>query len=132
MMERTIRAGVFLFALAVMMFPLAARAGSSNELYPLPFETYEKKWCKDHSGASQVKMPDGTLAGCITSTHAVAFEFARNWKGAVGRALYNSLESGKKAGIVLILENNKDLAYWKLLDSTITHFKLPIDIWKVE
>ena len=129
-MERISSFGVFVFALVAIMLPSAVHAGSSNELYPLPFETYEKKWCRDHSGASQVKMPDGTIAGCITSTHAVAFEFARNWKDAVGHALYISLETGKKAGIVLIIENEKDLAYVKLLDATIAKFKLSIDVWK--
>ncbi len=131
-MERISRAGVFIFALVAVMLPLAAHAGSSNELYPLPFETYEKKWCKDHNGVSQVKMSDGTFAGCITSTHAVAFEFARNWKDALGAALYSSFETGKKAGIVLIIENEKDLEYWKRLNSTIAHFKMPIDTWKVD
>jgi len=50
----------------------------------------------------------------------------------MGWALYYSSESGKRAGIVLIIKENKDLEYWKQLNSTIQHFKLPIDTWKIE
>jgi len=37
----------------------------------------------------------------------------------------------KKAGVVLILETVKDRKYWIRLNTTIEHFKLPIDIWYI-
>jgi hypothetical protein len=34
-------------------------------------------------------------------------------------------------GIVLILETRKDRKYWIRLNTTIEHFKLPIDTWSI-
>jgi hypothetical protein len=126
--------GSWIFALGaiiVLVFS-ASRAGSAGELYPLPFERYQQNWCKDHNGATNVRIPDGTTADCITSAHVVEFEAAGKWKEAIGRALYCSLETGKKAGIVLVVEDKAGLEYWNRLKSTIDHFKLPIDTWKID
>jgi len=60
------------------------------------------------------------------------FQFAPRWAEAVGWALYYSSESWKKAGIVLIIKEEEDLEYWKQPNSTIQHFKLPIDTWKMQ
>ena len=118
--------------LMLLTLPTFSSARHPLELYPVPDEMYERKWCTDHKGATGVKMPDGTSAACITSTHVVDFQIAPKWAEAIGRALYYSLETGKKAGIVLIMEDEKSLEHWKRLSSTIEHFKLPIDIWKME
>jgi len=45
--------------------------------------------------------------------------------------MYYSLQTDKKAGIVLILETMKDRKYWIRLNTTIEHFNLPIDIWSI-
>jgi hypothetical protein len=41
------------------------------------------------------------------------------------------MQTGKKAGIVLILETMKGRKYWTRLSTTIEHFYAPIDIWSV-
>jgi hypothetical protein len=41
------------------------------------------------------------------------------------------MQTDKKAGIVLILENMKDRKYWIRLNTTIQHFNLPIDTWNI-
>jgi hypothetical protein len=38
----------------------------------------------------------------------------------------------KRAGIVLILESPADRKYFIRLNSTIQHFKLPVDTWEME
>ncbi len=45
--------------------------------------------------------------------------------------MYYSLQTGKKAGIILIPETMKDRKYWIRLNTTIEHFNLPIDTWKI-
>jgi hypothetical protein len=37
----------------------------------------------------------------------------------------------KKAGVVLILETVNDRKFWIRLNTTIEHFKLPIDTWSI-
>jgi hypothetical protein len=67
----------------------------------------------------------------VTDTHAIEFDFGSNWPEAVGQSSYYSIQTKKKAGIVLILETLKDRKYWIRLKNTIEHFDLPIDTWEV-
>jgi hypothetical protein len=60
------------------------------------------------------------------------YDFGNNWAEAVGQSAYYALQTGKKAGIVLILETMKDRKYWIRLNSTIEHFYLPIDTWSIK
>jgi len=47
------------------------------------------------------------------------------------QALYYSLQMGKRAGIVLILETPKDRKYFIRMNSTIQHFNFPVDNWEI-
>jgi hypothetical protein len=97
-----------------------------------PEKWYQEKWCEAHRGQVEVVLPDGTRCDCVTETHAIEFDFGNKWTEAVGQSLYYSLQPGKKAGIVLILETRKDRKYWIRLNTTIEHFNLPIDTWRIE
>lgn len=85
---------------------------------------------RDRGGQVEVRLPDKTRCDCITKTHAVEFDFANKWAEAIGQSLYYSLQTGKRAGVVLILEDPKDYKFWIRLNTTIKHFDLPIDTWK--
>ncbi len=76
-------------------------------------------------------LPDKTRCDCVTDTHAIEFDFGGNWAEAVGQSSYYSIQTEKKAGIVLILETLKDRKYWIRLNTTIEHFNLSIDTWNV-
>jgi len=93
---------------------------------------YQQQWCRDHGGQIEVSLPDGTRCDCVTDTHAIEFDFGSKWAEAIGQALYYGLQTGKKPGIVLILENERDYKYWLRLNSTIQHYKLPIDTWEMK
>lgn len=80
----------------------------------------------------EVALPDKTRCDCLTDSHAIEFDFGSKWAEAIGQALYYAIQTGKKAGIVLILEDQKDLNYWIRLNTVIDHFSLPIDTWKIE
>jgi hypothetical protein len=54
-----------------------------------------------------------------------------HWVETVGQSAYYALQTGKKAGIVLILETMKDRKYWIRLNTTIEYFNLPIDTWSM-
>jgi len=97
-----------------------------------PEKWYQEQWCKAHNGRTEVVLPDKTRCDCLTDTHAIEFDFAKKWAEAIGQSLYYSLQTGKRAGIVLILESAKDRKYLIRLNSTIMHHKLPIDTWIIE
>jgi hypothetical protein len=80
---------------------------------------------------AEVILPDHTRCDCITEKNAIEIEYAKKWYEAIGQSLYYSLQTGKRAGVVLILESDKDYKYWIRLNTTIVHFKLPIDTWKI-
>ena len=77
-------------------------------------------------------MPDKTRCDCIVGEHAVQVEYANKWSKAIWQSLYYSLQTGKKAGIVLIIESKAEQKFWIRLNSTIQYFKLLIDTWSVK
>jgi hypothetical protein len=94
-----------------------------------PEKWYQERWCREQGGQIEVVLADKTRCDCVTDTHAIEFDFGSGWAEAIGQSAYYSLQTDKKAGIVLILENMKDRKYWIRLSTTIQHLKLPIDIW---
>lgn len=117
-----------IICLVVLMTVSVSFAGShvNKEKY------YQERWCKEKGGQVEVVLPDKTRCDCITSTNAVEFDFGEKWAESIGQALYYSIQTGKKAGIGLIIEEPKDNKYWIRLNSIIQNYKLPIDTWKVE
>ena len=96
-----------------------------------PEKYYQAKWCAAHQGQVEVVLEDQTRADCITTTHAIEFDFGKKWAESLGQALYYSLQTSKRAGIVLILEEPKDRKYFIRLNSTIQHFGLPFNNWEM-
>ncbi len=92
---------------------------------------YQQQWCTENKGEQEIVLPDRTRADCITKSHAVEVEFGKKWAESIGQSLYYSLQTEKRAGIVLIIENTKDLRYWYRLNSVIMQSKLPIDTWAI-
>jgi hypothetical protein len=54
---------------------------------------YQKWWCEAQNGQVEVVLPDGTRCDCLTDTHAVEFDFGRNWAEAIGQSAYYSLQT---------------------------------------
>lgn len=92
---------------------------------------YQTKWCSEQNGKMEVTLEGGGRVDCVTSTHVIEVEFAEKWAEAIGQSLYYSLSTNRKSGIVLIIESEKDMKFLLRLNSTIEHFKLPIDVWKI-
>ena len=76
-----------------------------------------------HKGQVEVVLPDGTRCDCLTDTHAIEFDFGSKWAEAIGQSAYYALQTGRKAGVVLVLETAKDRKYWMRLNTTIEHFE---------
>lgn len=119
---KTIRLSLLVFAATTPSFA----AHTHPEKY------YQNKWCAAHQGQAEVVLEDQTRTDCITATHAIEFDFGKKWAESLGQALYYSLQTGKRAGIVLILEEPKDRKYFIRLNSTFQHFGLPVDTWEMD
>ena len=121
---KTVNLGLIFIILCI--FPASLLAKREH-----PEKWYQQKWCEAHRGQVEVVLSDGTRCDCVTDTHAIEFDFGDHWSEAVGQSAYYAIQTGKKAGIVLILETMKDRKYWIRLNTTIKHFNLPIDTWSI-
>lgn len=106
-------------------------ATSALAAHEHPEKWYQQKWCKEKKGQQEIVLSDKTRVDCITQAHAVEVEFGKKWAESIGQSLYYSLQTGKRAGIVLIIETTDDRRYWYRLNSVIQQFKLPIDTWAI-
>ncbi|MCP4763803.1 MAG: hypothetical protein GY870_18675 [archaeon] len=93
---------------------------------------YQEKFCAELGGMSEITMQNKTRCDCITRHYAIEFDFANKFYEAIGQSLDYSISTGKLPGIVLILENKKDLKYWKRLNNVINYHELLIRTWKIE
>jgi hypothetical protein len=111
----------------LILAPLSALAGHLH-----PEDYYQAQWCAEQNGTMEVTVESGARCDCLTATHAVEFDFASKWAEAIGQSLHYSAQTGKRAGIVLIMESpEKDVNYMERLKLTIEAHELPIDVWTV-
>ena len=74
-------------------------------------KVYQKAFCAKVRGELEYTLPDHTRVDCQTNTCSFEVDFGRKAFEAVGQALYYSMITGKKAGIVLIQETKSDNRY---------------------
>lgn len=86
----------------LLLFPAIAFGKIHSE------RDYQMRWCEAAGGAVEVVLPDRTRVDCLTLTHAVEVDFAPKWAEAIGQALYYSFATGKRPGILLIMEGRDD------------------------
>ena len=125
-MPKQIKFTLLFVVMVLLILPIPAQAKRDHtEKY------YQNIWCKKQNGQTEVILPDRTRVDCLTQTHAIEFDFGDKWAEAIGQALYYSIQTGKKAGIVLILEEKSDYRFWIRLNTVIDHFGLSIETWKI-
>ena len=128
-MKRNTKNWIFillLVAVSTASFSLADPV-KKNEKY------YVQKYCK---GKTNQKLVDGTIVDCVqiwnNELHVIEFDWAYQYHEALGQSLHYSVVTGKKAGIVLIIRNEKDIKYLRRLERMNKKLKYPINIKVVE
>src|SRR5574344_3026450 len=82
--------------------------------HDFPEAMYQHAWCSAHHGIEEYVNSDYTRVDCLTDSHAVEFDFAKKWAESIGQALHYQEMTGKKAKVVLILEQpNRQMCYFK-------------------
>lgn len=96
-----------------------------------PEKVYQNYWCQKVCGISEYRLPQGQRVDCLTKSHAIEFDFANKVYEGIGQAIYYSVATGLKPGIVLIVENDKkDEKYLEIL-KTVSKYK-GIDFWIIK
>lgn len=93
---------------------------------------YQQLFVDQNGGSMEVIMSDGSRCDIITQTHAIEVDFAQKWAEAIGQSLNYARQTKKKAGIVLIINKDRDQRKIARLVNTIQHYKLPISVFLVE
>ena len=97
-----------------------------------PERYYQKLWCDRQSGVMEVVMPSGSRCDCLTESHAVEFDFAPKWAESVGQALNYAAQTGRKAGVVLIVEKPADRRHVQQILIVKRYNSLDMDVWLVD
>jgi len=115
-------------AVSMMLAVLGPSAGA--EAADLSSEKwYTERWCALSGGEMWVTMADGGRCDCLTPSHAVEVANAAKWADAIGWSLRSSLQTGRRAGIVLIQLSAADAVHRGRLEAVIERFGLPITVW---
>jgi len=91
-------------------------------------KVHQETWCANAGGITEYTLDDGARVDCLTEEYAIEFDFAPKWAEAIGQALYYSMKTGKRPGIVLIIEH-KDAHFQKRLDTVAEKYN--IKVWTV-
>ena len=109
---------------------LIASTAYAKHLHPEKY--YQAEWCEEMKGQTEVILDDKTRVDCITETNAVEVDFAPKWAEAIGQALYYSAKTGKKAGVLIIMENPvKDVKYVNRILKVINHYHLKMNVYLI-
>jgi hypothetical protein len=119
----------FIPALILLALALSAPAWSQHAH---PERWYQSIWCEARGGVMEVVMPSGSRCDCVTDASAVEFDFAKKWAESVGQALNYAAQTGKRAGVVLILEREGDRRFVEQVKIVRDGHKLPLDIWVMD
>ena len=91
-------------------------------------EDFVDAHCK---GEIEHVLADRTRVDCLTATHAIEYDWGKKWAESLGQALFYSAMTGKKAGIVLIVNPRTKERYLKRLNKAISDNNLDVDVWTI-
>lgn len=93
---------------------------------------YRDYICMPAGWQTEVHIPNGTRADCVSKTHAIEIDFANHWAEALGQSLNYAAETGKQPGIILICKRGTEarcLTWALTLEQTIKRWNLPVKVW---
>lgn len=101
----------------------------------------QNRYCGGAVMETNVRMPNGTYAGCLSATYAIEVDCSRKWAEAIGQALHDALwtadpmwdhdqVSPRRAGIILLCVSSQDACTDHLarLFRVVESFRLPVTI----
>lgn len=112
--------GLIVFLVFVPLLTQVFAAHSHPEKY------YQEVWCKQVGGVTEYRLGDQTRVDCLTDEYAIEFDFAPKWAESVGQALYYALMTGKRPGVVLIMEEEDDDRFLIRLNTLADRYNLKV------
>lgn len=94
---------------------------------------YRDMLCGGKGWQTEVRMPNGTRADCMTDRLAIEVDWAHKWAEAIGQSLNYAASTGKQPAVILICKRGteaKCLNWSLLLAETASYWKLPMTVWQ--
>lgn len=95
-------------------------------------EAYYVNWLYEHyfHGEREVVLYGGR-ADIVNDAYAIEVERAPNWKNSIGQSLWYGMQTNKKPGIVLVMENIDQRRYGIMLQSALDYAGIAdkITVW---
>ena len=91
---------------------------------------YQQLWCDANGGVAEFVLSDATRVDCLTTEYAIEFDFAGKWAESIGQSLYYGYMTGRKPGVVLIIENPNDRRYLPRIRTVAD--ELNIKLWTMD
>ncbi|KGJ86586.1 hypothetical protein [Colwellia psychrerythraea] len=125
---RALLAAFKLFAVLTGLFTLSYAHAKSEKPAKWHEADFVEAYCE---GKVEHVLADKTRVDCLTATHAIEYDWGKKWAESLGQALFYSAMTGKKAGIVLIVNPRTKERYLKRLNKAILDNKLDVDVWTI-
>lgn len=87
---------------------------------------YQEAWCAKVGGVTEYRLDDGARVDCLTDEYAIEFDFAGKWAEGIGQALYYAERTGRKPGVVLILEADGEERFLKRLNAVADRYLIKV------
>ena len=103
---------------------------SQAQLFKQRESYYQKKFAEIIKGQTEFVLTDQARVDIITDTFAIEVDFAEKWAESIGQSLYYSEMTGKRAGVLLIVNGRRDERYVKRLMTVA--YKKDITVWIID
>ena len=111
------------FALIVLYLFRMSEAAARTE------PEISRAWCDEAGGEIEYVLYDRTRVDCLLDDYAIEFDWGTKWAEGLGQALHYAANTGRRAGVMLILKKPTDIRYHERLDRLVKHYGLPVDVW---
>ena len=110
--------------LLASMLPLALGSGALAESEAF----YAGLFC--YGMDRQVATSEGTIADCVSDTHAIEVDFTPKWAEAIGQSLHYAEQLQRRAGVILVCTNpGLCFAHTNRVRRIVEYNELNITIW---
>ena len=92
---------------------------------------YQEFWCNKRGGVLEYELSDMSRVDCLLPDYAVEFDFARKRDECLGQALRYAAYTQKAPACCLIVENKKELKYYRQLRYTIKKKNLEVKLFMI-
>jgi len=117
---------------SLKIFILVTLFSASNFAHAKSVKWREADFVDAHcTGEIEYVLADKTRVDCLTDTHAIEYDWGKKWAESLGQALFYSAMTGKKAGIVLIVNPKSKERFLKRLNKAISDNNLDVDVWNI-